>query len=354
LKGENEFITGMNMPASNYYIITPTGKLTKLPTIEDAIKASRKGGYLWLDYLKPTKNDLVPLIELLGLHPLAVEDCLDDDQIPKIEDYPTHAFILFNRIEYHKNVLAISELDIFVGNKFLVTVSKHGLMQHTLMRDVERFVGMDIKNCRQGPAYLAHAILDHVVDEMFGAIESLEDEISNAEDVILGDLDHFDPARLLEFRRDLTALRKSLFHEREILIKICRYDSSFIPNKAILLYRDIYDHLAKFFELTETDREIIASLMEMYLSMLNNQMAKAANDTNTTVRRLTFITTIFMPLSLLAGIGGMSEWSMMTGPENWRFTYPLFLLAMVVIGGLNYALLKWLESNRDRKKPMVK
>jgi magnesium transporter len=83
--------------------------------------------------------------------------------------------------------------------------------------------------------------------------------------------------------------------------------------------------------------------MEMYLSMLNNQMAQAANATNATVRRLTFITTIFMPLSLLAGIGGMSEWTMMTGAANWRIAYPLFLLAMVVIGVANYYLLKALE-----------
>ena len=122
-----------------------------------------------------------------------------------------------------------------------------------------------------------------------------------------------------------STLRKSLFHEREILVKICRKDCPFISEKAIFHYRDIYDHLAKFFELTETYRDIVTSLMEMYLSMLNNLMAKVANETNATVRRLTFITTIFMPLTLLAGIGGMSEWSMMTGPENWQIAYPAFL-----------------------------
>jgi magnesium transporter len=337
------------MSISAFYVVTPAGKLIHLSTIEEAQKAVRKGGYIWLDYLKPTKEDLLPLIEMFGLHPLAVEDCLDDEQIPKIEDYPTHAFILFNRIEYQQKNLVISELDIFVGDKFLVTVSRHGLMQRSLMRDVERFIDLDIKNCRLGPAFLAHALLDHVVDEMFDVIEKLEDEVGLAEDVILSDIDHFSPARLLELRRDLTALRKALFHEREILIKICRYDSNFIPEKAILLYRDIYDHLAKFFELTETDREIIASLMEMYLSMLNNEMAKAANNTNAIVRRLTFITTIFMPLTLLAGIGGMSEWSMMTGPENWRVSYPIFLGAMVAIGILSYLLLKRLERS-DQKK----
>ena len=83
--------------------------------------------------------------------------------------------------------------------------------------------------------------------------------------------------------------------------------------------------------------------------MLNNQMAKAANQTNSIVRRLTLITTIFMPLTLLAGIGGMSEWSMMTNPENWMISYPLFVLGMVILGAANYFFLKKLEK-KDREK----
>jgi magnesium transporter len=86
--------------------------------------------------------------------------------------------------------------------------------------------------------------------------------------------------------------------------------------------------------------------MEMYLSMLNNEMAKAANETNMTVRRLTLITTIFMPLTLLAGIGGMSEWSMITGPKNWRVSYPAFMLGMVFLGLASYYFLSRLDRKR--------
>jgi magnesium transporter len=193
---------------------------------------------------------------------------------------------------------------------------------------------------------LLHVLLDRIVDQKFLAIEAIEEAINDSEDVILTDVDHFHPADLMHLRRNLIALRKSLFHEREILVKICRKDCLYIPDKAILYYRDVYDHLAKFFELTESSRDIVSSLMEMHLSLINNRMTKAANDTNITVRRLTFITTIFMPLSLLAGIGGMSEWSMMTGPENWKISYPLFLIAMVVIGVANYYLLKLIEKKR--------
>jgi magnesium transporter len=191
-----------------------------------------------------------------------------------------------------------------------------------------------------------HVILDHVVDQKFLAIEALEDELDTQEETMLASVSNFNPAEMIRLRRDLLNLRKSLFHEREILVKICRKDCPFIPGKAIYHYRDIYDHLTKFFELTESYREIVTSLMDMYLSMLNNQMTKAANQTNKAVRRLTFITTIFMPLTLLAGIGGMSEWSMMTGPANWKISYPAFLLAIGIIGFVNYCVLKWLERKK--------
>lgn len=124
---------------------------------------------------------------------------------------------------------------------------------------------------------------------------------------------------------------------------------SYIPEKAIFHYRDVYDHLTRFFELTETLRDVATSIMEIDLSLRSNEMACAANRTNRSVCRLTFITTIFLPLSLLAGIGGMSEWSMMTGPDNWRFTYPLFLVSIAVIGILCYYLLKWVVKRDDEK-----
>jgi magnesium transporter len=141
-----------------------------------------------------------------------------------------------------------------------------------------------------------------------------------------------------------------LYHEREILVKICRADCPFISEKVIVHYRDIYDHLSKFFELIETYREIETSLMELYASLLSNQMNKLSYETNYSMKRLTLIATICMPLSLIAGIGGMSEWTMMTGPENWRVSYPLFLLGMVVLALISFLVIKWLERKKaDRR-----
>jgi magnesium transporter len=338
------------MSESLFYHISKAGKLTRVTSADEALAAVQTGGYVWLDYFRPTKEELSHLIEPLGLHPLSIEDCVDENQIPKIDDYPHNTFILFNTFRYADGMFSVAEVDAFIGRDFLVTVNSQNDGEQQLHKNLEQVLELNREGIRQGPAFLLHIILDRVVDEKFLVIDALEEKLNEAEEAILSNLARFDPAELLHLRRDLLTVRKSLFHEREILVKICRKDSPFITEKAIFLYRDIYDHLSKFFELTESYRDLVTSLMEMYLSMLNNQMTRVANDTNMTVRRLTFITTIFMPLTLLAGIGGMSEWSMMTGPENWRIAYPVFLLVMVIVGVVNYFLLKRWDRKRDERR----
>jgi len=337
------------MTEAHFFHIAKGGTLTQATSLENAMDLMKAGGYVWLDYYQPQKEDLSLLVKPLGLHPLSIEDCIDENQIPKIDDYPRNTFILFNAFHTSQGILSVSEVDAFLGRNFLVTVSNHNSLNQSILNNIQRSIGNESESARQGPAFLLHIILDQVVDEKFLAIEALEEKLNDGEEMILSNLERFSPAELMHLRRDLLAVRKSLFHEREVLVKICRKDSPFIPEKAIFLYRDIYDHLSKFFELTESYRDLVTSLMEMYLSMLNNQMTKAANDTNIIVRRLTLITTIFMPLTLLAGIGGMSEWSMMTGPQNWRIAYPAFLLALVLLGVLNYYFLKRIEKRRRLK-----
>jgi magnesium transporter len=334
------------MPESLFYHISKEGKFSRAATLDAVLAVAKNEGFLWLHFSQPTKEELSNLIDPLGLHPLAIEDCLDENQIPKIEDFPGNTFILFNTFEYSNKNLSISEIDLFIGKNFLVTVSRRDFEKHPFLDKIKHIVETGIESARHGPAFLMHIIMDHLVDQKFLAIEALEDDLESIEESLLADVSSFQPIELIQLRRNLLSLRKSLFHEREILVKICRKDCPFISEKAIIHYRDIYDHLAKFFELTESYREIVTSLLEMYLSMLNNQMTIAANKTNKSVRRLTFITTIFMPLTLLAGIGGMSEWSMMTGPQNWRIAYPAFLSAMVVIGFANFLLFRWLEKRK--------
>jgi magnesium transporter len=346
-----------DVSGSCFYQIGSSGPPKRVGTARAAVKAAEESGFAWLHYTEATRAELEELVGLLGLHHLSIEDCFDDNQIPKIEDFPDNSFILFNTFDYDSGALEVGEINLFIGEKFLVSISHLNSSRRPYLEGIQRIVEQNFQGAgeRQGPSQVMHLILNEVVDQKFVAIEALEDELDDVEGALISDPASFKPAELIRFRRYLLRLRKSLFHEREILARICRRDCPFISEQSIYHYRDIYDHLVRSFELTESYRDIVTSLMEMYLSMLNNEMAKAANETNITVRRLTLITTIFMPLTLLAGIGGMSEWSMITGPKNWRVSYPAFMLVMILIAFASYSFLSRLDRKRTgsrRSRPL--
>ena len=302
-----------------------------------------------MNYYKPEIEELHSLVDTMAIHPLSVEDCLDSSQVPKIEHFPGNTFIIFNAYTYKDKTLYIDEIDFFIGKNFLITVSGINSDDRRPLNNAIKIIENDPSVAKSGPAFLMHVVLDYVVDQKFHAFEALEDELEIAEDLVIDSPDQFQVSELLRLRKDLLNLRKSLFHEREILVKICRMDCPFITDKAIFAFRDIYDHLAKFFELSESYREIVTSLMELYTSLLNNLMTKVSNETNTSVRRLTLITTIFMPLTLIASIGGMSEYTMMTGGEpNWKTAYLLLAAGLGLIAIINFFLLRRLERGKKR------
>jgi len=338
------------MPESKFYHFSPTGLFYSVRTPEEAVEVLKEGGFIWFNYYDPEKQDLNLLVDLIGIHPLSVEDCFDEKQVPKIEHFQGNTFIIFNAFSYSEQTLYADEVNLFIGGNYLITVSGHNSEGRRPLNSIEEIIEKDSPALRTGPEYLLHKVLDYLVDEKYDSFDTMEDELEEAEESLLDDVSAFDPVRLINLRKSLMRLRKSLFHEREILVKINRKDCPFIPEKALIPFRDIYDHLAKFFELTETYREIETSLMELYTSLLNNQMTRISNATNASVKRLTMIATVFMPLTLIAGIGGMSEWTMMTGQGNWKIAYPLFILAMVVIGGGNYLLIKGLEKGLFSRK----
>jgi magnesium transporter len=340
------------MSESKFYHFSESGLFYNVTSLKDAIDASAEGGFIWLNYFNPMKDELSALVDTIGIHPLSVEDCLDEKQVPKIEQFNNNTFIIFNSLIYIDKTLFVDEINLIIGKNFLVTVSGHNSDDRKPLGNIEKVVMNDISNARKGPEYLMQIVLDFIVDEKFEAFETLEEELQNAEDGVLENPSHFNPGNLMQLRKYLLNLRKSIYHEREIMIKICRLDCPFVTEKSIFHYRDIYDHLSRFFELTETYREIVTNLMELYTSLLNNMMTKMSNEMNASVKRLTLITTVFMPLTLLASIGGMSEWSMMTGPSNWKISYPLFFLGMIVIAIVNYYLFKRLEKKDIQRRDL--
>lgn len=337
------------MAQAEFYRIASSGTMEKLDSLKEAIGALGEEGYVWFNYRKASREDLSELVTPLGLHPLSLEDCTDENQVPKIDDFPTYSFIVINAIRYDQEELVPDEVDFFIGANFLVTVSGYSETSQFPIDKILPAIEKNIPAAIRGPAWLMHIILDNIVDGLAEVVDNSEDNINHAEEEILASPATFDPARLIYLRRNLLNLRKNLFHEREILLKISRNDCKWVPEKATVHYRDILDHLSNFLEMTESNRDNVTSLMELYASMLNNQMARDSNQTNASVRRLTLITTVFMPLTLIAGVLGMSEWTTIAGGEdNMRRSYPLIGGILVIIGIINFVVIKWFEK-RDSK-----
>ncbi len=332
------------MTGFNTYFIDKTGIIDEI-TFESGIEQleQNENGYLWLDYYAPTEDNLAALIEPFKIHFLSLEDCLDDDQIPKINEYEEYAQVLFNTFSFTEKNVTIGEINLFIGKRFFISVSRDGLNKPGVKTEYKNIIEQEIHNAKMGPSYALHVILDYIVDNKFTAIDAVGDNLEFLENVMTESHNTFDQNLLQTTRKTLMSLRKSLFHEREIMVKICRNDINIIPDKALVHYNDIYDHITKFFELTEIYREMVTNLIQTNLAMINNDIAEAANATNISVKRLTLITTIFMPLTLLTGIGGMSEYSMMTGTGNWKIAYPIMLCGMMILAIADYYILKWIE-----------
>lgn len=334
------------MTKNNWYYFSPEGTATDAQTFENALDLRKKGGFAWLAYTSPGKEDLAPLVDALGIHPLSVEDCFDEDHLPKIDIFPEYTGILFNDFLNGNDTVSIREINLFLGKDFIVSVFQDGSADIHQCRAILAELAFDTVKPVSGPARVLHVILDRIINNKFAAVESVGDRISEFEDIILTESGSVDNAALHRIRQNLRVIRKSLFHEREILAKICRRDSPLIRDADLAYFSNLYDHLAKFVELVESNRETVTDLVQIQLSITSNAMAESANRTNRSVNRLSLITTIFMPLGLVAGIGGMSEWTMFTGPENWKIAYPILIGVMALMGVSNYFVLKWFDRKR--------
>lgn len=332
-----------SLPQSRFFYIDAGGGLSSLSSLQDGLAAVSSGGYLWLDYCDPNLETLQPLISELKIHPLSIEDMLNEEQLPKLDLYPDYSFVIFNIFENTNVEVLTHELDLIIGPNFIISSTTRDKSGKPLLEEVERVVEREQERIKNGPSFLLHLIMDIVVDRKFHVIDEIEIKLDQDEDEILAASPDFDLSRLMDSRSSLMVIRKSVFYEREVVSKLLRQDSPFISNEAIIFFRDVYDHLSRYYEISETARDQVTSLMEIHLSIINNQMARTSNRTNAIMRRLTLITTIFMPLTLISGIGGMSEFTLFIGEKNFKVGYLILFVVMALIALLNYTFLKRME-----------
>ncbi|MBP2112265.1 magnesium/cobalt transporter CorA [Paenibacillus silagei] len=266
------------------------GVFTPIDNIEETLTAPAEGFY-WID---ADVEDLVELQPIYGLHDLAVEDCLsEEDQRPKLEIYESHYFIVVNSIRFDDEEIFLRALNVFLGRHFIITVTKQKIHELRVLKPVlwEQEVST--------PDRFLYLLIDLVVDNFFSVGDRIEARIEKLEEDILMHTKKSHLSEIIGLRSEILWLKKMLGPQKEVINTLNKKDLRLIDDQLQKYFSDIYENAVKISETFETYRDLMGNLREAYQSSI-------ANRANEIMRVFTAITTIFMPLTVITGIYGMN------------------------------------------------
>lgn len=283
---------------------------------------------VWLDVQGLADLELLKKLgEQFQLHRLALEDVVNVHQRAKFEDYEAHAFLVARVIDTAQDH-ETEQFAMFVGEGFVLTFLERACDCFALVR--QRALEPDSQLRRRGSDYLAYALFDAVVDAYFPVLEQTSERLERSEDAILADSDA--KALLAELhavRRWLQVLRRALWPLRDASASLARGESPWFSAEVRPYLRDVHDHVVRLLDLLENQRELVGSLLELHLSIVNQRL-------NEVMKVLTIIATIFIPLTFVVGVYGMNfDW--MPELRVW-WGYPAAMLVMLAIVVL---MLRW-------------
>ncbi len=309
----------------------------KLADIEESFPFKDKPSVTWLNIDGLHEVDIIEKIgQHFGIHALVLEDIVHTSQRPKIEDFESYIFIVLKMLEYDNanNEILDEQFSLVMGKNFVITFQENVGDIFDPLR--ERIRSNNARLRKTNADYLTYAMIDAVVDNYFVILEKLGEKIEDLEDELLSDPSLHTLNQIHQIKRKLITLRKSVWPLREVISSLEREDSPLISKATNIFIRDIYDHTIRVIETLETYRDMIAGMLDTYLSSVSVKM-------NEVMKLLTIIATIFIPLTFFAGIYGMNFEYM---PElKWRWGYFTMrgLMVLIALGMIFYfRRKKWL------------
>lgn len=304
----------------NFIGITHENQFNIISSINNADLSLYK--WYWVDFSEPTVEEMRHLSDTFHFHPLAIEDCVQEFQRPKLDYYSDYSFYVTHIVRAEKKEIIKDELDFFVGENFIVTFHKIPSIEVT---KVWNNLSAQEKVGKWDPFYVFYEIFDKIVDNYFPLIYRIEDELEKMiENTQKKSMNHL-MNDLFETRNMLLNLLHTVNPMRDLLYRMLNSHHLNLNRIAErrAYFSDIYDHLLKLSEMVMTNREVTADIRDSYLSLNSHQ-------TNNVMRLLTIITSIFAPLTFIAGIYGMNFENI---PElTWKYGYFLALGFMGIIG----------------------
>ncbi len=300
-----------------------------LDTLANINNEEDKQGITWLniDGLQDIKL-FEDIGELFGLHPLVLEDILNTDQRPKMEDYGNYIYLVLKTFYGQESVSLLSDqISIILGKDFILSFQER---ESDLFEPIKEKISKNKGRIRkEGADYLAHSIIDNIVDNYFVMLEDLGEKIEYLEDDLLKQTTPATLHAIHNFKRELILLRKSLWPLREAISSLERSDSPLINKSTGIYFRDIFDHTIAVIDTVETFRDMLSGMLDIYLSSISVKL-------NEVMKVLTIIATIFMPLTFLAGVYGMNFKYMPELELHWGYYGVLGIMAAVAILMLVY------------------
>ena len=301
-----------------------------------AVKDKPTVSWIHIDGIHDTRV-LEQLGAVFGLHPLILEDILNTDQRPKMEDLGDYIFIVLKRfcnICDQNNDITSEQISVILGPNYVISLQEKEEDILNPIRDRIRTGKGRIR--KAGADYLAYSIIDIILDSYFSILETLGEKIELEEEALLSNPAGRTLQAIQHLKRDMIFLRKSVWPLRETISALERSESPLIQESTGIYLKDIYDHAIQVLDTVETYRDMLSGMIDIYLSSLSNRM-------NQVMKVLTIIATIFMPMTFLAGVYGMNFKHF---PElEWRWSYPLFWtvnLAIAVVMLILFKRKKWL------------
>lgn len=307
------------------YYLTPDGHLHHDLSREQITEAyESKKGLLWVDVSETTEEDGRFLEQDLHLHPLAVEDCVSCDiHAPKIDNFDDYLFIVVHGINHviESDTVETAEMGLFLGKSYVI--SNHNFPSYSVSY-IQQKLAENYSLMRHGSDFFAHALIDTLIDNVLPTVDRMTDFAEEIEEEVIHRPQQNVLDAIMKFKRSSLKVHRVMAPQRDVLNRLCRGEFPVIKKEAQIFYRDIFDHVVRIEDLNQTLLDRADNALATYLSSV-------ANKQNETMRVLSIVATIFMPLTLLAGIYGMNFDNMPELHWSWGYFMVLAIIGFVIL-----------------------
>jgi magnesium transporter len=295
---------------------------TELSSINDVIEKIKQNSCVsWLDVRTVGNMELLNALKVsLNIHPLVLEDIQDTDMRPKMEDYGHFIFVTLKTFRKTNESFTTHQVSLIIGSNYVISFQDENLNLFTPI--YERLNSKDNRLHLLGADYLAYSLIDLITDQYSPVLDNFSSQSEDLNNRLINDYSSINIQDIYELRRDVAYIRKEVTPSAEIAQRLYSSESVFISNDVRTFFSDTYDHVMQTLDIIDYHHEMASELMVLYHSIANANL-------NEVIKTLTIISTIFIPLTFIAGVYGMNFRVM---PElEWPFGYPLIMIFMGVV-----------------------